>query len=172
MVEPAQRHSELVAYFTSHGALLSELKMVCIRGAATAGEAGLGAHELQMMPVAKPKWFANRGDELRRSLRSRADDGCILLRCAALRHPIAVELCRNWFAVETGVAVCNSWLAVAVGLGFRTHLGRIESCTTIVAEFVELCGKSSLDLLRIRCGELVFESQNPFVPTSSKRRIL
>ena len=95
MVKPAKRHSELVAYFTSHGALLGELKVVRIRGAATAGEAGLGAHELQMMAVAQPKRFANRGDELRRSLRGCADDGCILLRCAALRHAIVVELCRN-----------------------------------------------------------------------------
>ncbi len=46
MVNPAKRHGEFVAYFKSHSALLRELKMMRIRRAAAAGEAGLGAHEL------------------------------------------------------------------------------------------------------------------------------
>src|ERR1700738_722289 len=98
--------------------------MMCSRRGATAGEAGLGAHELQMMPVPQPKWFAKGRDKLRRSLRSCVDDGCVLVRRAALGQAIAVGLasrlgsvvCRNWFAFET-VAVCDPRLAVAVALG-------------------------------------------------------
>ena len=172
MVKPAKRHGELVAYFKSHSALLSELKMVCIGRATTAGEAGLGAHELQMMPVAQPKWFAKWRDELPRSLRSCVgNEGCILVRRAALGNPVAVELasrfgllaCRTRFAVKAGVAVCDHRLAVAVGLGSRTPLRCIDTCS-VVAELVELCGKSGLNLLGIRCGELVFERQNSLCP--------
>ena len=62
MMRPAQRHGELVADFASKGALLRELKMVCIRRAATAGQAGLSAHELQMIPIPQPQRLADRGD--------------------------------------------------------------------------------------------------------------
>jgi hypothetical protein len=41
MMKPAERHGELVTHLATEGALLRELKMVGIRRAATAGEAGL-----------------------------------------------------------------------------------------------------------------------------------
>jgi hypothetical protein len=64
MVTAAERHRELVAYFAPERALLSEFKMVRIRRAAPASQTGLGAYELQMVPIAKSKLFAKGGDEL------------------------------------------------------------------------------------------------------------
>ena len=46
MVSAAKRDREFVAYFAPEGSLLSEFKMMCIRRATTAGEAGLSVHEL------------------------------------------------------------------------------------------------------------------------------
>src|SRR5437870_11474575 len=97
-----------------------------------------------MMTIAEPKWFAQRRDELRRSLRSCLDDGCILVRRAGLGHAVAVELasrlgllaCRKRLAVETGIAVCNRRPAVAVGLGSRTRLRCIEGCSIVIAVLV------------------------------------
>jgi hypothetical protein len=60
MVSTAERHGEFVTYFAPERALLSKPQMMCIRRAATAGEAGLGAHELQMIPVALPKRLDQR----------------------------------------------------------------------------------------------------------------
>jgi hypothetical protein len=64
VVGTAKRYSKFVAYFETHCALLGELKMVRIRWAATAGQAGLSAYELQMVPISKSKLFAKGGDEL------------------------------------------------------------------------------------------------------------
>jgi hypothetical protein len=64
MVSTAKRYGEFVADFAAQCALLGELKMVCIRRAAPAGQTGLSAHELKMIPVAQPKRFAQRGDGL------------------------------------------------------------------------------------------------------------
>ena len=64
MVRATERHGEFVAYFAAQCALLGKLKVVRIRRAATAGEARLSAHELQMVPIAPSKLFAKRGDEL------------------------------------------------------------------------------------------------------------
>ena len=66
MVTAAERHRELVAYFAPERALLSEFKMVRIRRAAPASQTGLGAYELQMVPISQAKLFGKRGDELRR----------------------------------------------------------------------------------------------------------
>src|SRR5712672_3056420 len=123
MVKPAKRYSEFVAYFESHSALLSELEVMWIRRAATAGKAGLGGHELQMTRVAQPEWFAKGRDKLRRSLRSCVGDRCILVRRAAPGYANAIELAsglglfarRNRFVAETCVAVRDHRLAVAVG---------------------------------------------------------
>ena len=46
MVSAAKRDSEFVTYFAPKRALLREFKMMRVRRAATAGEAGLSAHEL------------------------------------------------------------------------------------------------------------------------------
>ena len=170
MVKSTKRHGEFVAYFKSHSALLSELKMMRVRRAAAAGEARLSAHELQMMPVTQSKWFAKWRDELRRNLRSCVDDGRVFVRRAVPGR--AVELacrfgllaCRTRCAVKAGVAVCDRRLAVSLGLGSGARLERIESCSIVVAELFKLCFKSALDLLGIRCGELVFERQNPMRP--------
>jgi hypothetical protein len=55
MVTAAERHRELVAYFAPERALLGKLKMMRIRGAAPASHTGLGAYELQMVPIAQSK---------------------------------------------------------------------------------------------------------------------
>jgi hypothetical protein len=55
MVRATERHREFVAYLSPQGALLCSPEMMCIRRAATAGEAGLGAYELKMIAVAQPK---------------------------------------------------------------------------------------------------------------------
>ena len=47
MMKPAEGYSEFVAYFAPERAPLREFKMVWIRRTATAGETGLGAHELK-----------------------------------------------------------------------------------------------------------------------------
>ena len=62
MMKPAERHGEFVTHLATERALLSKPKMMCVRRTATAGQTGLGAHELQMIPVAQPKRFAERGD--------------------------------------------------------------------------------------------------------------
>jgi hypothetical protein len=64
MMKPAERHGEFVTYFASERALLSKSEVVRIRRAATAGQTGLGAHELQMVRIAQSKLFAKRGDGL------------------------------------------------------------------------------------------------------------
>jgi hypothetical protein len=64
MVRTTQRHGELVADFAAEGALLRKPKKVRIRRAPTASQAGLGAYELQMVPISKSKLFAKGGDEL------------------------------------------------------------------------------------------------------------
>jgi hypothetical protein len=58
MVSTAERHGELVAYFAPERALLCKPQVMCIRWAATAGQTGLGTHELQMIAVAQSKRFA------------------------------------------------------------------------------------------------------------------
>ena len=64
MVKPAKGYRELVADFACKCTLLCELKMMRVRGAATAGQARLGAHELEMISISQPKLFAKRGDGL------------------------------------------------------------------------------------------------------------
>jgi hypothetical protein len=67
MVSAAEWHRELIADFAPKRAALRELKMMRVRRATAAGEARLSAHELQMVPIAQPKWLGQRGDELRDS---------------------------------------------------------------------------------------------------------
>jgi len=65
MVRTTERHGELVVYLAPERALLRKLKMVRIRWAAPASHTGLGAHKkLQMIPVAQPERFVERGDGL------------------------------------------------------------------------------------------------------------
>jgi hypothetical protein len=64
VVSTAEWHSELIADFASKCALLCELKMMSIRRATPASQAGLSAYELQMAPIAQSKLFAKRGDKL------------------------------------------------------------------------------------------------------------
>jgi len=51
MVRATQRHGEFVAHLAPERALLSKPKMVCIRRSATAGQAELGAHEFEVIPI-------------------------------------------------------------------------------------------------------------------------
>ena len=139
MVKPAKRYGEFVAYFESHSALLSEFEVMWIRRAATAGKAGLGGHELQMMRVAQPKWFAKGRDKLRRGLRSCVGDRCILVRRAAPGYANAIELAsglglfgfRHGFAVANGVAFCSRWFAIAADPSAYNPFRLNEMCNII-----------------------------------------
>jgi hypothetical protein len=64
VMSTAKRHGEFVAYHATHCVLLRELEVVRIRRAAPAGQTGVSAYELQMVPIALSKLFAKRGDEL------------------------------------------------------------------------------------------------------------
>ena len=75
VVSTAEWDRELIADFAPKRAALRELKMMRVRRAAAARQAGLGAHELQMVPIAQPNWFGQRGDLLRAGLGSCAGDG-------------------------------------------------------------------------------------------------
>src|SRR5258707_8151503 len=107
MVSPAQRHGELIADFAPKRAALRELKMMRVRRAAAAGQAGLGAHELQMVSIPEPNWFGQRGDLLTDGLVRCVDDGCTLACGAMLPRAIAVEL-----ASRLGFLACWNRLAV------------------------------------------------------------
>src|SRR3954447_26934695 len=60
MVRAAERHRKFVAHFTPERARLRKLQMVRIGWAATAGEAGLGTDELQVIPIPLPQYLADR----------------------------------------------------------------------------------------------------------------
>jgi hypothetical protein len=93
MVTAAERHRELVAYFAPERALLSESKMVRIRRAAPASQTGLGAYELQMVPIAQPERFVERGDGLLSSGGEFcACDRSVFLQNGAPRRAMAVQL--------------------------------------------------------------------------------
>jgi hypothetical protein len=47
MMKPAERHGEFVTYLATERALLSKPEVMRVRRTATAGEAGLRAHELR-----------------------------------------------------------------------------------------------------------------------------
>src|SRR6266446_9951597 len=127
MMSPAKGHGELIADFARERPALRELKMMRVRRAAAAGQAGLGAHELQMVSIPQPNWFGQRGDLLTDSLVSCVDDGRTLVCGAMLPRAISVELAsrigfvgwQDCFSVEPAVAVCDHRFAVAVGLGSR-----------------------------------------------------
>ena len=74
VVSTAKGYRELVADFASKCTRLCEPKMMRVRGAATAGHARLGAHELEMISISQPKLFAKRGDGLCGSLGNCADN--------------------------------------------------------------------------------------------------
>src|SRR4051794_26284957 len=120
-----------------------------------------------MVRVARPKWFAKRRDELGRGFGRSAVGRSILARNCTPQNAIAVQFaggvrCMRWrYWLISGAIAFVRGFANAVGLGARTCLRCIAS---FVAELVELCGKSGLNLLGIRCGELVFERQNPLRP--------
>src|SRR6266849_4917686 len=113
VVSTAEWDRELIADFAPKRAALRELKMMRVRRAAAAGQAGLGAHELQMVSIPQQNWFGERGDLLRAGLGSCVNSGCTLVRRAVPPCAIAIELasrfgflaCRNWFAVKSTVAV-------------------------------------------------------------------
>ncbi len=129
MVGAAEWHGELIADFAPQRPALRELEMMRVRRTTAAGEAGLGAHELQMVSIPWPHWFGQWGD----LVGSCVNKQCILVRRAGLRRAIAVELasrlgflaCWNWLAVKSSVAICSGWNAVAVGLGSRAAFQRI-----------------------------------------------
>ena len=130
MVSTAEWDSELIADSAPKRAALRELKMMRVRRAAAARQAGLGAHELQMVPIAQPNWFGQRGDSLTDSLVSCVDDGCTLVCGAMLPRAISVELASRLgfrFAVKSTVAVCSGWNAVTVGVGSSSGFRRIGS---------------------------------------------
>lgn len=61
MVGTAYWNREFVADFATHRVGLRKLQMVGIRRTAAADEAGLGADELQVIPVAQSQRLADRG---------------------------------------------------------------------------------------------------------------
>ena len=64
VVSTAQWYGELIADFAPKCALLREPEMMGVRRAATAGEARLGAYELQMISISQPKRFTQRRNGL------------------------------------------------------------------------------------------------------------
>ena len=70
MVSTAQWYCKLITNFATKRPLLRELKMMRVRRAAAAGQARLGAHELEMISISQPKLLAKWGDGLRGRLGS------------------------------------------------------------------------------------------------------
>ena len=64
VMRTAQRHREFVADLARQGAALRKLEMVGIRGAAGTDETGLGADELQVIPVAHSQRLPDRRHRL------------------------------------------------------------------------------------------------------------
>jgi len=80
---------------------------------------------------------------------------------------------RYWFAFGSYAAVCIRSFVIPAALECCTRLGRLQSCNAVVAELVELRSKGGLDLLGIRCGELVLEGENPLQgATGSSVRVI
>jgi hypothetical protein len=59
VMRSTERYSELVAYFASQRAGLSESKMVGVGGASAANQTGLRCHEFEVGLVAEPTRLAN-----------------------------------------------------------------------------------------------------------------
>src|SRR4051794_13602852 len=73
MMRSAQRDGKLVADLARQGAALRKLQVVRIRGAARTNETGLGADELQVVPIPHSERLPDRrhrlvGDALGRSI--------------------------------------------------------------------------------------------------------
>lgn len=58
VMDPAQRHRELVAHLEAHRARLGESEMVRVGGASPADQTRLGCHEFEMGFVAEPTRLA------------------------------------------------------------------------------------------------------------------
>jgi len=64
MVQSANRHSEPVADFASHGALLREFEVVGIRRGSSTDETRLSGHKPEMLAVALAHRFADDSNSL------------------------------------------------------------------------------------------------------------
>ena len=58
VVMPAQGHRVFIAHLSSHGRLLSEFEMVCVRGLSATNDARLGADKFQVLAIPPAQRFA------------------------------------------------------------------------------------------------------------------